>query len=283
MEEHRHHLQTALQTLRENKLYAKFRKCEFWLDQVAFLGYIASKEGITVDPSKVEVIQSWDSPKNASEIQSFLGLAGYYRKFIKGFSSIAEHDQLKEELNSAPFLAMPVDHEEFVVYTDASKMGLGVVLMQSGKAKIQRFDLEIYFSGHAPSLSALVVQPTLKDRIREGQTTDEQLQRMRCKDESKGSLLYTVDDGIVQYIGRMWVPSTDKLRSDIMTEAHASPYSIHPRSTKMYRDLRTLYWWPAMKRDIVRFVSECLTCQQVKVEHQRPAGLLRSLPIPEWK
>ncbi|XP_073133323.1 uncharacterized protein [Henckelia pumila] len=154
LEEHRHHLQTALQTLREQKLFAKFSKCEFWLEQVAFLGHIVSKEGIAVDPSKVEAVQNWGIPKNASEIRSFLALAGYYRKFIKGFSSIAvpltsltkknakyvwsqecqrSFDQLKEALTSAPVLAVPMDLEEFVVYTDAFKMGLGAVLMHNGK------------------------------------------------------------------------------------------------------------------------------------------------------
>ncbi|XP_073136996.1 uncharacterized protein [Henckelia pumila] len=182
-------------------------------------GHIVSKDGIAVDPSKVEAVQSWGIPKNATEIRSFLGLAGYYRKFIKGFSSIAvpltsltkknakyvwrpqcqrSFDQLNEALTSAPVLEMPVDHQEFIVYTDASKMGLGVVLMQSGKVEIQRFELKIYSSGHAPSLSALIVQPTLQDRIKEGQSTDEQLQRMKRKDEAKGSFLYTIDDGIVR-------------------------------------------------------------------------------------
>ncbi|XP_073120727.1 uncharacterized protein [Henckelia pumila] len=145
-------------------------------------------------------------------------------------------DQLKEALTSAPVLAMPLDHEEFVVYTDASKMGLGVVLMQNVQKplqdEIQRFDLEIYSSGHAPRLSTLVVQPTLQDRIREGQTTDEQLQRMRRKDELKGSLLYTVDDDIVRYKVRIWVPSTDQLREDIMSEAHAV---FHP--SRGYEDV----------------------------------------------
>ncbi|XP_073153743.1 uncharacterized protein [Henckelia pumila] len=112
--------------------------------------------------------------------------------------------------------------------------------------EIQRFDLEFYSNGLAPRLAALTLQPALRDRIREGQPADEELQRLRQRDEAKGSLLYTVIDGIVQ-------------------------------------DLQSLCWWPDMKRDIGRFVSECLTCQQVKAENQRPEGLLRPLPIPEWK
>lgn len=66
-------------------------------------------------------------------------------------------------------------------------------------------------------------------------------------------------------------------------DAHATPYSIHPRGTKMYNDLKRHFWWPGMKKDVARFVGECLTCQQVKSEHQRPAGLLKPMPIPELK
>ena len=88
-EEHGEHLRIALQLLRENQLYAKLRKCEFWLDQVTFLGHIISKEGLAVEPSKIEAVMNWEKPKNASEIRSFLGLAGYYRRFVQGFSSIA--------------------------------------------------------------------------------------------------------------------------------------------------------------------------------------------------
>ncbi|XP_073139115.1 uncharacterized protein [Henckelia pumila] len=183
LEEHRHHLQTALQTFKEHKLFAKFSKCEFWLEQVAFLGHIVSKEGIAVDPSKVEAVQNWGIPKNASEIRSFLGLA----------------------------VQQPLQDE------------------------IQRFDLEIYSSGHAPRLSTLVVQPTLQDRIREGQTTDEQLQRMRRKDELKGSLLYTVDDNIVRYRGRMWFA---ELYIKEIVRLHGIPVSIvsdrDPRFTSAF-------------------------------------------------
>ncbi|XP_070055084.1 uncharacterized mitochondrial protein AtMg00860-like [Nicotiana tomentosiformis] len=88
LEEHEHHLRLVLRTLREQKLYAKFSKCEFCLDSVAFLGYDVSGEGIKVDPKKIEAVQSWSHPTSATEIRRFLGLAGYYRQFMEGYSSI---------------------------------------------------------------------------------------------------------------------------------------------------------------------------------------------------
>jgi hypothetical protein len=83
------HLRIALQILREHQLYAKFSKCEFWLDQVEFLGHVISKEGISVNPSKVASVLEWEAPKNVKHIRGFLGMAGYYRRFIEGFSKIA--------------------------------------------------------------------------------------------------------------------------------------------------------------------------------------------------
>jgi hypothetical protein len=89
-EEHEEHLHLALQKLRENRLYAKFSKCEFWMKQVAFLGHVISKGGISVDPIKVQDVLSSNVPTSVGDIQSFLGLAGYYRRFIEGFLKISE-------------------------------------------------------------------------------------------------------------------------------------------------------------------------------------------------
>jgi hypothetical protein len=152
--EHEQHLRLIMEKLREYKLYAKFSKCEFWLNKVGFLGHIVSVEGVVVDPSKVASVTEWESPKNMGDIQSFLGLAGYYRRFIKNFSKIAKpmtellkkdkkfewtdsceasFQELKKRLVSAPVLCLPDILKDFQVYYDASRQGLGSVLMQNGK------------------------------------------------------------------------------------------------------------------------------------------------------
>ena len=151
-EEHSEHLRIVLQTLRQ--LYAKLSKCQFWLDRVEFLGHVISVEGVSVDPQKIEAVVNWKPPKNVSEVRSFLGLAGYYRKFVEGFSKIAalltkltrkdvKYDwvdacqqsfkELKGRLTSAPVLALPNGRDGFVVYSDASRQGLGCVLMQNDR------------------------------------------------------------------------------------------------------------------------------------------------------
>ena len=153
-EEHVEHLWIVLQILRERQLYAKFSKCQFWLDKVTFLGHVLSTEGISVDPQKIEVIVNWKLPTNVSEVRSFLGLAGYYWKLVEGFlkietpltnllkkdhkfkwSDTCQHsfEELRQRLTTTPVLALPSRKDDYVVYSDTSRQGLGCVLMQDGR------------------------------------------------------------------------------------------------------------------------------------------------------
>ncbi|GKE93284.1 putative reverse transcriptase domain-containing protein, partial [Tanacetum coccineum] len=146
--------------IRPKELYAKFSKCEFWIPKVQFLGHVIDSKGIHVDPAKIESIKDWASPKSPMEIRQLLGLAGYYRRFIEGFLKIAKpmtkltqkkvkfvwgdkqeatFQLLKQRLCSAPILALHEGSEDFIAYCDASKKGLGVVLMQREKCSLSRF------------------------------------------------------------------------------------------------------------------------------------------------
>lgn len=183
IKEHEEHLRIVLQTLREHQLYGKFSKCDFYKEQIQYLGHIITKEGIVVDPEKIKTIMEWPTPKDVADIRYFMGLAGYYRQFVEGFSRIAypitslqkkgkvfkwtadcqrSFEQLKYLLTTAPVLSVADPEKEYVVCTDASKEGVGGVLMQEGKViayesrklkeheqKYSAYDLELTAVVHA--------------------------------------------------------------------------------------------------------------------------------------
>ncbi|WVZ97358.1 hypothetical protein U9M48_042905 [Paspalum notatum var. saurae] len=172
--EHEEHLRIVLTRLREHKLYAKFSKCAFWLKEVSFLGHILSEKGVAVDPSKVEDVLNWKQPEIVTEIRSFLGLAGYYCRFIKDFSKIAKSmtsltkknakyvwspnceeafQTLKKLLTSAPVLAQPDVTKPFDVYCDASSNGLGC---GDSYASRQLKKHEVNYPTHDLELAAIV-------------------------------------------------------------------------------------------------------------------------------
>ena len=417
-EVHEEHLRIVLSILRENQLYAKLSKCDFWLKEVAFLGHVINDKGVMVDPQKIEAVANWKQPQNVKEVRSFLGLAGYYRRFVEGFSKIAlpmtnllrkvhkkfiwdekceaSFQKLKKLLTSAPVLALPEGTEGYVVYSDASKQGLGCVLMQHGKViayasrqlkqyevnypthdlelaavvfalkiwrhylygvrcqiftdhkslkyvftqkelnmrqrrwlellkdydiellyhpgkanvvadalsrktthesviailtaqpelqrEMIRSEIEVWFDRQQGHLSMLEVQATLFDQIKEKQVDDIVLVRL-CTEVQDGKAPGFViqDDGSLWFRDRICVPDDSETRQLIMREAHSAAYSVHPGSSKMYKDLRRNFWWPNMKWDVAEFVSKCLTCQRVKIEHRRPGGELQPLPVPVWK
>nr|GEZ79912.1 putative reverse transcriptase domain-containing protein [Tanacetum cinerariifolium] len=144
-EEHEDHLRTVLQTLRQEKLYAKFSKCEFWLSSVAFLGHIVSAEGITMDPAKVGAITKWPRLTSVTEVHSFLGLAGYYRRFVEGFSRLA-----------LPLTKLMRKEEEII-------------------RDLERLDIELYVRGQHGYWASLRIKPDLISRIKETQKEDSEI------------------------------------------------------------------------------------------------------------
>jgi hypothetical protein len=154
VEEHEQHLRVVLGKLRAHKLYAKFSKCEFWLEKISFLGHILTAEGVAVDPGKVETVSNWQQPTIVSEIRSFFGLVGYYRRFIEGFSKIARpmtellkkekkfnwtelcersFQELKKILTTAPVLTLLDIQRDFIVYCDAPDKGWDAFSCKTGK------------------------------------------------------------------------------------------------------------------------------------------------------
>jgi hypothetical protein len=407
-EEHAGHLRIVLQTLRDRHLFAKFDKCDFWMTKIHFLGHVISKEGIAVDPSKIDAVLRWERPRNATEIRSFLGLAGYYRRFIEGFAKIASpltkltwkavrfvwssscedsFQELKKRLTTAPVLALPDSLGGFVVYSDASLIGLGCVLMQRGRViaygsrqlkphegnypvhdlelaavifalKLWRHylygeDFEIYTdhkslqyvfsqkelnlrqrrwieylkdfkcrilyhpgkanvvadalsrksSGSLASLymlewdtvdqfsqlslrakevsqgvlfASFCVEPGLLQRIRLAQQNDGDLVETRAKIVAGESSDFSVGkDDILRFRGRVCVPANGELRQQILSEGHCSKFTVHPGSSKMYKDLKLQFWWPGMKKDVIDFVARCSNCHRKYADAYGARPLLR--------
>ncbi|KAA0058337.1 DNA/RNA polymerases superfamily protein [Cucumis melo var. makuwa] len=285
-EAHEEHLRIVLKTLRDKQLYAKFSKCEFWLEQIVFFGHVVSTKGVSVDPQKVEAVVNWDRPTSATEVRSFLGLAGYYRRFIQYFSRLAlpltaltrknakfewsdkckqSCEEFKKRLVTAPILALPVTGKDYVIYCDASRLGLGCVLMQdenviayaSKQLKKHECNANVVADplskkSKLPKSALCGIQVALLTEIVRRQSKDSNLQKKFGK--SKKGLE-------VEF----------KLRTD------------GDCSTEMYRTLKKTYWWPRMKQEIVEYVDRCLICQQLKLVRRRPEGFFNPFPLPEWK
>jgi hypothetical protein len=414
-DEHTEHLHIILQRLCDHHLYAELSKCELWLREIKFLGHIVSQDGISVDPEKVQEVMDWKPPTTVRQIRSFLGLAGYYRRFIRDFSKIAKpmtellkkgvkfdwsqkcvdaFHALRQHLTIALVLAQPNNTKSFDVYCDASGTRLGCVLMQDNRViayasralrpheqnypthdlelaavvhalKIWRhylmgahcniytdhkspkyiftqadlnmrqrrwlelikdYDLEVhYHPGKANvvadalsrkaqcncvtmdskiatlcdelrklnmevvspgTLDYISVEPTLQEKIIMAQIGDKGLQvikEMLNQKVDKYKCFRQDSKGVLCFEDRLVVPKNPELRKKILDEAHLSKFSMHPGSNKMYHDLRSLYWWTNMKREIAKYVSECDTCQRIKASHFKVAGTLQPLPIPSWK
>ncbi|KAA3470813.1 reverse transcriptase [Gossypium australe] len=248
------HLRVVLQILREKQLYAKFSKCEFWLKEVTFLGHVVSAEGlgcVLMQEGKVVAYAS--------------------RQLRPHEMNYTTHDL---ELATVVFALKIWRHylygEKSVIYTDYKSLKYLLtekelnLRQQRWIELLKDYDCSIeYHSGKAN----MVADALSLKQVERGETVDFGLNSKR----------------VLCFRGRICMPKDSELRQMILREAHSSPYTMHPSGSKMYRDLRELYWWPSLKREATEFVSKCWTCQQVKAEHQLPSGLLQPTKIPLWK
>ncbi|GJT41621.1 putative reverse transcriptase domain-containing protein [Tanacetum coccineum] len=268
-EEHEEHLKLILELPKKEELYAKFSKCEFWLLKVQFLRHVIDREGIHVDPAKIESIKHWASPKTPPEIRQFLE------------NKETTFRTLKQKLCSAPILALPEGSKNFVVYCDASHKGLGAVLIVRPQdvetlfirhKLLSDYDCEIRY--HPGKANVVADALSRKERIKPlrvqalmmtiGLNLPSQIlnaQARAMKEENLRGMnkeFETCADRTLYIEKRSWVPRFGGLKELIMNESHKSKYSIHPGSDKMYHDLKKLYWWPNMKAEIATFVSKFL-------------------------
>jgi hypothetical protein len=133
-------------------------------------------------------------------------------------------------------------------------------------------------------LAQMVAQPMLWDKILKAQKNDVKAEKIKGEIKLRQETPFQLrEDGILAMQKRVYIPEDKDLKENILREAHESRLTVHPGSTKMFKDLKEYYWWPMMKKEIAEYVAKCAICQQVKAEHKRPAGELQPLPIPEWK
>ncbi|GKB02346.1 putative reverse transcriptase domain-containing protein [Tanacetum coccineum] len=251
--EHGEHLKIILELLKKEQLYAKFSKCDFWLDSVQFLGHVIDNKGVHVDPAKIEAIKNWDAPMTPMEVRQFLGLAGYYRRFIEGFGAVL----MQWEKVIAYASRQLKDHEENYTTHD---LELGAYILNQKELNMRQrrwiellsdYDYEIRY--HPGKVNVVAHALSQKERIKP----------LRVR-----ALVMTIHKNLPKQILNA--------QKEAMKRKNVRAENLEG-SDNIYQDLKQLYWWPNMKANIATYVSKCLTFAKVKAEHQRPSGLLQQL------
>ena len=397
LEEHRQHVRKVLGLLRQNKLFAKESKCEFFQKSLSFLGHVVGENGISMEMDKVKAIKEWPAPTSVTGVRSFLGLAGYYRRFVKGFSQIAmpltdllrsdikfqwtesqqsSFHQLQSAISSAPVLTIPDTSLPYVVTTDASGFAVGATLSQDQGSGLQPIaflshkmnDHERNYPVHEQELLAVIIalkewrhylhgrsfkvitdhqslrylstQPHLSPRqIRWSEflqqfdyeieykpgklnvaadalsrredfqpidskqslnsltemvvtASDDLIRQVKAAyplDPSCSDLLsnprqhlphYHIRDGLIFCGSQLYIPSSDEIKSQLMSEAHDSAVGGHLGVVKTMDALSRSFYWPKMVKDVKEYINSCPTCLGNKARNHIPAGLLQPIPHP---
>ncbi|GJX04081.1 putative reverse transcriptase domain-containing protein [Tanacetum coccineum] len=269
-EEHEVHLGIVFELLKKEKLYAKFSKCEIWLREVQFLGHVINGDGIHVYPSKIEALSPIDQRtlwcivmRLAYVLMQRGKVIAYASRQLKIHEkNYTTHDL---ELGAIEFFS---DYDCEIRYHLGKANVVAVALSRKERVKPKRV-----------RAMNMTLQLSIKNKMLAAQK--EVFEEFAGLQRALDDMIELRNDGALYYLDRIWVPLKGDVRTLILDEAHKLKYYVHPRDDKMYYDLRDRYWWPRMKKDIVVYVSRCLTCLKVKAEHQRPSGLLQQPEILE--
>ncbi|GJZ29025.1 putative reverse transcriptase domain-containing protein [Tanacetum coccineum] len=288
-EEHGEHLKIILELLKKEQLYAKFSKCDFFLESVQFLGHVIDSKGVHVDPAKIKDINNWAAPMTPTEVRQFLGLAGVvvfalrlWRHYLYGTKCIVytDHTSLhcildQKELNMRQrwWIELLSDYDCEIRYHPEKANVVADALSRKERTKplcVRALVMTIHTNIPEQILKAKAGE------LKEENVKAKNMERMIKK------IFETRPDGTLYFDKHVWLPMFGGLRDLIMHESHKSKYSIHLGFDKMYQDLKRLYWWSNMKAEIATYISMCLTYVKVKAEYQKPSGLLQQPEIPVW-
>ncbi|XP_050897680.1 uncharacterized protein LOC127104538 [Lathyrus oleraceus] len=303
-----------LQTLKENKTYAKLSKCGFWMKEVSLSGHVISSGGIVVDPLKVDAALQWETPKSVTEIRSFLGLAGgmmMQNRQVMAYASIQlkihERDYPTHDLQlvAVVFVLKIQRHymfgSKFKVFSyykslkylfDQKELNMRKLLHMSMPMvrelelieQFQDLSLVCEMTHNNIRLGMLKLINGILEEIIEGKKIDLGLvDRLMSINQGKYGEFKIDENGVIRFKDRVCVPHVPVLKKSVLEKGHTSGLGIHHGATKMYQDLKKLFWWPGMKKEIVQFVYAYLTCQNPKIEHHKSLGLMQPLSIPKWK
>ncbi|TYK11938.1 ty3-gypsy retrotransposon protein [Cucumis melo var. makuwa] len=277
--EHEEHLRMVLQTLRDNKLYAKFSKCEFWLKQVSFVGHVVSKAGVSVDPAKIEAVTSWARPSTVSE------LTRKGAPFVWSKACEDSFQNLKQKLVTASILTVPDGSGSFVIYSDASKKGLGCVLMQQGKvvayASRQLKSHEQNYPTHDLELAAVVFALKIWRHYLYGKANV--VADALSRKVAHSAALITRQAPLHRDLERAEIAVSvgavtmqlAQLTRGLAEAGQAVEFSISSDGGLLFERRLCV---PSDRLTVPHFL-----CTRVKTPRQKPAGLLQPLSVPEWK
>ncbi|KAI3457182.1 hypothetical protein Pfo_013845 [Paulownia fortunei] len=319
LDDHVKHLTLVLKVLRKERLFANLKKCTFCTDKLVFLGFVVSAKGVEVDEEKVNAIQDWPTPTIINQVRSFHGLASFYRRFVRDFSSIAAplievikknaFKLIKDKLTNAPLLVLPNFTKMFEIECDASGIGIGGVLMQEGRPiayfseklsgatlNYPTYDKELYALVRTLETWQHYLWPkkfvihtdheSLKHLKGQHKLSRRHAKWVEFIETFSYVIKYKQGKKNVFYLHDDFLFRENKLcvphsslRQLLVREAHSGGLMGHFGVAKNLGVLHKHFFWPHMKRDVERICAKCISCKQAK-SRQQPHGLYIPLPIP---